>query len=212
MPLRRCAKWLARRSGDKAVRILISLAFLALATIAGRPALAQQKFENLDRLDSLVAMTVGANLGQPGGPVAPVDRRLKLAACPQVPTVEGPVFGAAMVKCDALGWRIRVPLISVAGVGTPPATAVQPAPGAFQQRMIAARQMPAAQKVMVVRKGDPVELIAGGANFSVSRQMIADEDGASGDMIRVRENRKSNPVIAQVVDIGVVRISAFKDF
>jgi flagella basal body P-ring formation protein FlgA len=44
-----------------------------------------QSFENLDRLDSIVAMTVGANVGTPGGATAPVDRRLKLAACPQVP-------------------------------------------------------------------------------------------------------------------------------
>ena len=49
---------------------------MALAIAVGQPALAQQKFENLDRLDGLVAMTVGANLGEPGGPIAPIDRRL----------------------------------------------------------------------------------------------------------------------------------------
>ncbi len=85
---------------------------IALACAAAQPALAQQKFENLDRIDSLVAMTVGANMGEPGGPLAPVDRRLRLAACPTTPSVEGPIFGAAMVKCDALGWRIRVPLVA----------------------------------------------------------------------------------------------------
>lgn len=191
------------------MRTLISPAFLALLavlTFAAGPALAQQKFENLDRIDSLVTMTVGANMGQPGGPVAPVDRRLKLAACPQVPNVDGPVFGAAIVKCDALGWRIRVPLVP----GGAAAAALAPTP--VQARMATARQVPATQKLMVVRRGDPVELVAGGANFSVSRQMVADEDGAPGDMIRVREDKKSPPVIAQVVEIGVVRISSFKDF
>ncbi|WP_336959944.1 flagella basal body P-ring formation protein FlgA [Sphingobium aquiterrae] len=177
-----------------------------MSSFAAGPALAQQKFENLDRIDSLVAMTVGANMGQPGGPVAAVDRRLKLAACPQVPNVDGPVFGAAIVKCDALGWRIRVPLVP--GGAAAAAVAQRPA----QARMAAMRQAPAAQKEMVVRRGDPVELVAGGANFSVSRQMVADEDGAPGDMIRVREDKKSPPVIAQVVEIGVVRISSFKDF
>lgn len=194
------------------MRTLISMAFLALlaplAFVAG-PAQAQQKFENLDRIDSLVAMTVGANPGQPGGPAAPVDRRLKLAACPGVPSVDGPVFGAAIVKCDALGWRIRVPLV-------PGGAAAASAQAPVQRRMAAARQVPAAQKAaqkeVVVRKGDPVELVAGGASFSVSRPMVADEDGAPGDMIRVREDKKSPPVIAQVVEIGLVRISSFKDF
>ncbi|MFP5435613.1 MAG: flagellar protein, partial [Alphaproteobacteria bacterium] len=86
---------------------------LATAALLGTaPVQAQQRFENLDRIDSLVAMSVGANLGEPGGPMAPVDRRLKLAACPTMPKVEGPVFGAAMVKCESLGWRIRVPLVA----------------------------------------------------------------------------------------------------
>src|SRR5262245_42590128 len=91
------------------------LALLGLAIFGGQAAEAitpaAQRFENLDRIDSIVAMTVGANIGEPGGPAAPVDRRLRLAACPSVPSVEGPVFGAAIVKCDALGWRIRVPLV-----------------------------------------------------------------------------------------------------
>ena len=86
-----------------AISAITSLAFLAA------PAQAQQ-FENLDRLDSIVAMTVGANIGEPGGAAAPVDRRLKLAVCPDVPQVSGPVFGAAMVECKSVGWRIRVPL------------------------------------------------------------------------------------------------------
>ena len=76
-------------------------AIAALATV--QPALAQQTFENLDRIDSLVAMTVGADMGEPGGPAAPVDRRLRLAACPTTPTVEGPVFGAAMDVGDLDG-------------------------------------------------------------------------------------------------------------
>ncbi len=174
---------------------------IALAAAAGAPALAQQKFENLDRLDGLVAMTVGANIGEPGGPIAPVDRRLRLAACPVTPSVEGPTFGAAIVKCDALGWRIRVPLSgggAAAGTVTPVARY-----GAVARP---------AQRDMVVKRGDPVQLIAGNASFSVSRVMIADEDGAVGDTIRVREDKKAAPVLAQVVEMGTVRIPGFNDF
>jgi len=178
--------------------ILISL-LLALG-LAAQPARAQEKFENLDRVDSLVAMTVGANLGEPGGPIAPVDRRLRLAACPTTPSVEGPVFGAAMVKCDALGWRIRVPLKAGASAGM-----AGPVAGY-------GRAAPAAPKEVAVKKGDPVQLLAGNASFSVSRIMVADEDGAVGETIRVREDRKSAPVIAQVVQMGVVRVPGFNDF
>ena len=175
------------------------IAILALSAACAQPALAQQKFENLDRIDGLVAMTVGAGIGEPGGPMAPVDRRLRLAACPSLPSVEGPVFGAAIVKCDALGWRVRVPLSGGGGAATTPAVRY----GA------AARPV---QREMVVKRGDPVQLIAGNASFSVTRVMVADEDGAVGDTIRVREDRKSAPVLAQVVEMGSVRIPGFNDF
>jgi flagella basal body P-ring formation protein FlgA len=184
----------------RSIFLPIVLAALALGV---QPAVAQQKFENLDRLDSLVAMTVGANLGQPGGPIAPVDRRLRLAACPQTPSIDGPVFGAAIIKCDPLGWRIRVPLVAGGAAGT---TGPTMAPTARKVAVAAVRQD------IVVKRGDPVQLQAGGSSFSISRMMIADEDGAIGQMIRVREDKKSNPVIAQVMDLGVVRIPGFKEY
>ena len=42
--------------------------------------------------------------------------------------------------------------------------------------------------------------------------LFRSEDGAVGDMIRVREDKKSAPVIAQVVNMGVVRIPAFNNY
>lgn len=176
--------------------IPITLAALALGA---SPATAQEKFENLDRLDSLVAMTVGANLGEPGGPMAPIDRRLRLKPCPQIPTVEGPVFGAAIVKCDAIGWRIRVPLKAGGAVAGPAARTAAAAP-------------PREVHEVVVKRGDPVELVAGGPAFSVSRTMVADEDGAVGDIIRVRADRKEAPVVAQVVQMGLVRAPGFNEY
>lgn len=175
------------------------IAILALSAACAPPALAQQRFENLDRIDGLVAMTVGAKIGEPGGPMAPVDRRLRLAACPSLPSVEGPTFGAAIVKCDTLGWRIRVPLSGGSGASATPAARY----GASARPV---------QRDMVVKRGDPVQLIAGNASFSVSRVMVADEDGAIGDTIRVREDRRSTPVLAQVVEMGTVRIPGFNDF
>lgn len=171
-------------------------AFLTLFGLWGATAQAQM-FENLDRLDSIVAMTVGANVGQPGGAVAPVDRRLKLAACPDMPQVSGPVFGAAMIECKPIGWRIRVPLVPGGAVAATPQAIARTAP---------------AHREIIVKRGDPVQLVAGGEAFSVSRMMVADEDGAVGDMIRVREDRKSSPVLAQVAESGMVRAPGFKGF
>lgn len=179
---------------------LPKILLLALSVSASDPALAQQKFENLDRIDSLVAMTVGANMGEPGGPMAPVDRRLRLAACPATPSVDGPVFGAAIVKCDALGWRIRVPLVA-GGAAAASGPVARYAPSAR-----------AAPREAAVKKGDPVQLMAGNAAFSVSRMMVADEDGAVGETIRVREDRKSAPILAQVVEMGIVRVPGFNNF
>lgn len=186
--------------GEKTVTTLPKMLLLTLLVLTAQPALAQQKFENLDRIDSLVAITVGANMGELGGPMAPVDRRLRLAACPVTPSVDGPIFGAAIVKCDALGWRIRVPLV---------------AGGAAAASGPVARYVPAvrsAPREAVVKKGDPVQLMAGNAAFSVSRMMVADEDGAVGQTIRVREDKKSAPVLAQVVEMGIVRIPGFNNF
>ena len=66
--------------------ILAAFATFVAAILTSLPMPARaQTFENLDRLDSLVAMSVGANRGEPGGPVAMIDRRLRLAPCPQTP-------------------------------------------------------------------------------------------------------------------------------
>lgn len=152
-----------------------------------------QGFQNLDQLDSLVATTVGAGIGEPGGPLAPVDRRLRLAACPGIPSIEGPVFGAAIVRCDKLGWRIRVPL----KIDRAPQQAAYGHP-----QPVAAPQ----QRIVLIKKGDPVQLVAGNASFSVSKSMIADEDGAVGEMIRVREDRMSPAVAGRVEADGLIRV------
>lgn len=169
----------------------------AFGLMSGTAIAQPAQFENLDRIDGLVATTVGANIGEPGGAIAPVDRRLRLAPCPGLPDVTGPAFGAAIVSCAKIGWRIRVPLSIAPEAAKPAQTARAAAPVASAPRHV------------VVRRGDPVQMVAGGASFSVTRTMIADEDGAPGQMIRVRDDRKSDPVIAQVMENGIVRAPGF---
>ncbi|MCE7797350.1 flagella basal body P-ring formation protein FlgA [Sphingobium sufflavum] len=172
-----------------------ALALVGHGLILASGAAAAQGFQNLDQIDTLVATTVGVGIGQPGGANAPVDRRLRLAACPNIPSIEGPVFGAAIVRCDKLGWRIRVPL----------KLAPQPAPVTAYGR--APQQQPQPQaRTILIKKGDPVQLVAGNASFSVSRQTIADEDGAVGEMIRVRGDKTAPPVSGRIEPDGIVRV------
>ena len=167
------------------MRNVIPYGAILMALTAGPAAAQAPRFEDITGLETLVVARLGAGIAQAGGPVAPIDRRLKLAACPDTPVIEGPAMGAAVVRCAALGWRIRVPLRADAAAFAPQRTAT------------------------LVRKGDPVELVAGGASFTVSTQMIADEDGAQGQLIRVRADRRSDPIVARVVDMGVVSAPGF---
>ena len=156
-----------------------------LAALSAAPASAGG-FQDLDALQARVVAALGADIGQPGGPAQPIDRRLKLAACPQPVSVEAPVLSAATVRCEALGWRIRVPVVSLT-------SAVR-----------------AAKAEPIVRKGDQVEVLAEGAAFSVSTLGIADQDGAPGDHIRVRSGTKAGAIIGEVGQDGRIFLPGFK--
>ncbi len=156
--------------------------------------------QNLDALERRLVIALGADIGQPGGPTVPLDRRLKLAACPSEVVIDPPMQGAATLRCAEIGWRIRVPL-SRGGTAAPAmAGRVLPAGG---NAMPAIRQT---RGETVIRRGDPVDLVAGSGGFSVSTQVIAEQDGAAGDRIRVRGDRAKPPILAEVVTQGMVRL------
>lgn len=157
----------------------------ALATSAA-PAAA---LENLDALERRLVIALGADIGQPGGPVTPLDRRMRLAACPAPAEIEPPRAGAAVLRCGPIGWRIRVPVLAGGAATAEPQRTARTERAAF-----------------VVRRGDPVEIRAQRDGFVVSRQMIADQDGAPGDRIRVRSEPRARPIVVEVVDVGLVRL------
>jgi len=166
---------------------------LWLAAALAAPA-AAQSFENLELLDSRIAAALGAGIGEPGGATSPVDRRLRLAACPQPVEIAEPAMGAVTLRCQPLGWRIRVPLVSggqasAQASGTPAAPAARPAP--------------------IIRRGDQVELVAISNGFTVSTLAVADQDGAPGDRIRVRTEHRTAPFIGQVLADGRVALPGF---
>ncbi len=166
------------------------LTLLLLSAAVAAPASAQS-FENLEMLDSRVAAALGAGIGEPGGAVGPIDRRLRLAACPQPAEVGEPAMGAVSVRCQPLGWRIRVPLVASAHAATAAAAPV------------AARAEP------VVRRGDQIQLVAISSGFTVSTLAVAEQDGAPGDRIRVRTEHRSAPIIGLVLDDGRVALPGF---
>lgn len=169
------------------------LAMLTLPAIAGAA-----PFQDLAAVERAVVIAAGADIGAPGGPVAPIDRRLKLAECPKL-AVDPVLMNALTVRCPALGWRLRVPL--VAG-----GAASASAPQAGVQSVA---YHPEPKAAPVIRRGDPVDLIAGSQNFQVSTGAVAQEDGAPGARIRVKSDGKNGIILAEVIGEGQVRIHGF---
>lgn len=157
-----------------------------VSALCGAPAVAQG-FEDLGALETRLVAALGAGVGEAGGPASPIDRRLKLAACPAPAIFDAPRLGAVTISCEPLGWRIRVPLARTASV-----------------------TMAAAQAEPIIRRGDQVEVVALGGAFSVSTLAVADEDGAIGEHIRLRgADRKGPPIFGQVLDDGRVAVTGF---
>lgn len=157
-----------------------------LSALCAAPA-AAQSFEDLGALETRLVAALGAGIGEAGGPANPIDRRLKLAACPSSAMFDAPRLGAVTISCEPLGWRIRVPLARSASVS-----------------------MAAAKAEPLIRRGDQVEVIALGGAFTVSTLAVADEDGAPGERIRLRgDDRKRPPIFGQVTDDGRVAVTGF---
>jgi flagella basal body P-ring formation protein FlgA len=159
---------------------------LIAAACCAAPATAQS-FEDLDLLEGRIVDTLAAAIGEPGGPARPLDRRLRLAPCPEAAVIDAPALGAVAVRCQALGWRIRVPL----------------AAGSVAQGAAPVRNEP------IIRRGDQVEIVALSSSFTVSTVGVAEQDGAPGDRIRVRTERRNAPFVGQVLADGRVSLPGF---
>jgi len=138
-------------------------------------ALAQAGFHDLDALDREVAAAAHVH----GLVTRPVDRRLRLVACPMPVEVAGPIAQAMTVRCVGLGWRIRVPLD-----GTRREAGIEP---------------------IVIRRGDPVTVEYRANGFALSAQAVAEGDAQAGDRVRVRIDPKNPPITAEAVSEGVAR-------
>jgi flagellar basal body P-ring formation protein FlgA len=156
-------------------------AFASTLLIA-TPALAND-FEDFDRLDARISELAAAS----GEKAEAIDRRIKLARCPDAPTLEKGGVGMIAIRCVPLGWRLRVPT-----------NAAVPVPGQRDIVQIA--------ETRVVRKGEAVNVMVVGDDFSVSYVATAMDDGAVGSSVRVKFSTQSAFMTAKVTAPGKVQM------
>ncbi|MCJ2186830.1 flagella basal body P-ring formation protein FlgA [Novosphingobium beihaiensis] len=161
-----------------------SLVLLAAAAASGA-------FADLDAIDRQVAAFTGAPVGQVGGALTPVDRRLRLQPCRSSIALSWRTATqqSVVVQCgDINGWRLFVPVR-------------RPAPVA------------AAAPVRVadaVNRGDAVAIAITGDGFTVSQPGEAMESGPVGAWIRVRPastgRARAEPMRARIERPGLVTL------
>ena len=161
-----------------------SLVLLAAAAASGA-------FADLDAIDRQVAAFTGAHVGETGGALTPVDRRLRLSACHSGIALSWRTSSqqSVVVQCgDVNGWRLFVPVRRPA---PPPVAAARPAPN-------------------VINRGDAVAIAITGDGFTVSQPGEAMEAGPVGAWIRVRPaaagNSRSEPMRARIERPGLVTL------
>ncbi len=85
---------------------------LACALLIASPATAQIAFQDNQAIDRGVAAFTGKPIGSEGGARAPVDARLKLAACPMVSMAwRAANHDSVVVTCTGPDWRVYVPVL-----------------------------------------------------------------------------------------------------
>ena len=155
-----------------------TIAALAAGIAMAPAATAQQATEDWQTIDTLTAMVANAM----GRTATPIDRRIKLARCPEQASITAIDSQTLAVRCESLGWRLRVPMAAQAGAATPAVSAPAAAP--------------------VIRRGDNVRVSIDTDSFSVSYNAIATEDGRVGETIALRGNDAKNMISATVTGPG----------
>ncbi|MBB3347613.1 flagella basal body P-ring formation protein FlgA [Sphingomonas sp. BK069] len=163
--------------------MIAALLLAAAATGAG--------FQDTEALDRAVAAFTARPIGSEGGARAPVDARLRLAACPMVAmSWRTEAHDAVVIACAGPSWRLFVPVIA------PPRAA-----GAVAPRTAAAAAMPVRANP-VIRRGDAVTIEAGSDGFAITREGVAIADAAPGARVMIKVDDAPRPVQAVAVEAG----------
>jgi flagella basal body P-ring formation protein FlgA len=173
---------------------LLSLAapvgFLAFA--AGPSAMAAniaQDWQSVEQITQNVAQALGRV-------AAPIDRRIKLAKCPEMPVVTATDSNSLAVRCPSLGWRLRVGMNAAAGADS--------APSYFAPTAQMTKERAAAPDI---RRGDVVRISIDTPNYSVSYPATATQDARVGETIALRGADPKNHIMATVIAPGRAQIA-----
>lgn len=143
-------------------------------------------FADLDMLDRQVAAFTGAQAGEEGGALLPLDRRLRLQPCRNGIALSWRSIAreSVVIQCgDSGGWRLFVPV----------------------------RQSPAAAPAeLAVRRGDAVAIAISGEGFTVSQPGEAMQSGPVGAWVAVRPasapRAGGGTIQGQIVRPGLVAV------
>lgn len=164
-----------------------------IALIAAMPA-AAQSFQSTILIDKAVAGFTGKAIGEDGGARTAVDARLKLTACPMVTmNWRTPAHDSVVVACPDPEWRIYVPIRIAAPAVVAPSPLAPPPPVA-------------AKPVIVIKRGDPVSVVAGNVGFAVTRDGVAVNDAAAGQRLLIKVQDGKPPIQAIAVEPGKAMI------
>ena len=167
-------------------RLACLAACAATVPVAAQAQQANEDWQAIDALTDMVANAMGRS-------ATPIDRRIKLARCPEQASITKIDAHTLAVRCAPLGWRLRVPLSAPEG-GT--AEAVSAATG-FSRPGTAAP---------VIRRGDNVRVTIDAPSYSVSYAAIATQDGRVGETIALRGNDAKSSLSATVTGPGRARL------
>jgi flagellar basal body P-ring formation protein FlgA len=149
---------------------------------------ALEDFEALDALTAMVAASAGRT-------AVPIDRRIKLARCPEAVSVGVADRDNLVVRCASIGWRLRVPLAAArAATGDSVGTAATAVPATAPQKA-------------AIRRGDRVRLDIRTESFSVSYSATAIDDAAVGDRVRLRTADAKAPLLAIATGPGRAQLA-----
>lgn len=161
-------------------RMLIA-GLAALTTAIPAPLAAQAATQDWQAIDALTQAVAGAM----GRTATPIDRRIKLARCPEQAEIAAIDAQTLAVRCASLGWRLRVPMTAPVGASVETTGFARPASGA-----------------PVVRRGDNVRVSIDTGSFSVGYSAVAMQDGRVGETIALRGNDAKSPLSATVTGPG----------
>jgi flagella basal body P-ring formation protein FlgA len=160
------------------MRFAILMSLLVASTA---PALAEGIIDHAS-IDRAIESFTGSPIGAVGGARAPIDRRLRLAACDDVViSWRTPRQDTLLLTCrQGPSWKLFVPVV-IAGAGKSADAGGQG-----------------------IARGDIVSVQVKGEGYSVSQGGEAMEDGAIGSWIKIKLPGKGDTLSAQVVRPGLV--------